>query len=262
MGVLGRAGRVASVRPAWLEGDPRRYSLRLELIDATVTVALVPILAWEVTHRGDTHWLLAALNAALFAVLALLLVLRIRRGEWGAMRLPRKFVEATLLVVAFPLLSVVGPLRLLRLLRLPLLGVRSLGTLRARVVQTGPVLVVLGAVFTVVIGSLFVLEFECGDPDSDIVSLGDGVWWAVTTMTTVGYGDLSPATFGGRVTAVGVMVLGITLFGLATALIAKWLVGGSDTDEPVTKAQMAGLAVEIARLREELRAGPDRGRSP
>jgi hypothetical protein len=47
-------------------------------------------------------------------------------------------------------------------------------------------------------------------------SAGDGIYWAITTMTTVGYGDLSPETNTGKVIAVGVMVVGIGFIALLT----------------------------------------------
>jgi voltage-gated potassium channel Kch len=53
---------------------------------------------------------------------------------------------------------------------------------------------------------------------------GDAIWWAVTTMTTVGYGDHYPVTAGGRLVAFGLMIGGIALLGTVTATLASWLV--------------------------------------
>ncbi len=57
-----------------------------------------------------------------------------------------------------------------------------------------------------------------------ITTYGDAVWWACTTMSTVGYGDLYPVTTAGRVVGVLLMVGGIALLGTVTATLASWLV--------------------------------------
>lgn len=70
------------------------------------------------------------------------------------------------------------------------------------------------AVFVVLSGSLLLMFFEKKIPFTD------ALWWSIVTMTTVGYGDVSPATPGGRVVGIFVMLSGIGLLGLLTATIA------------------------------------------
>ena len=226
-------------------------SARIEVADAIVTLALIPVLAYEVTHDDWPGWV-AVVNWALFVALLFLVGLRVRVGAWRAMSLPGKAFEVLLLAAAFPLAGGAGPLRLLRLLRLPLIGGRSLRGLRERVVDRGPLLVATSALFTTVIGALLILQAEADEAESEIVSIPDALWWAAATMTTVGYGDLAPATEVGRVIAVCVMIVGIALFGLTTALLAKWLVGGRPEDEPATRADVAALEAELRSLRAAL----------
>jgi hypothetical protein len=61
---------------------------------------------------------------------------------------------------------------------------------------------VCGAVVLIYAGSLAILQAERGQRGAKITSFGDAVWWAITTVTTVGYGDLSPVTTMGRLVAV------------------------------------------------------------
>ncbi len=70
------------------------------------------------------------------------------------------------------------------------------------------------AVFVLFSGSLLLMFFEKKIP------FVDALWWSIVTMTTVGYGDVSPATPGGRTVAIFVMLTGIGLLGFLTATIA------------------------------------------
>lgn len=56
------------------------------------------------------------------------------------------------------------------------------------------------------------------------VSFASGVWWSIVTLTTVGYGDISPSTLEGRVLAVVIMFFGIGLLGLLSASLASMLI--------------------------------------
>ncbi|NIW78577.1 MAG: two pore domain potassium channel family protein, partial [Calditrichae bacterium] len=49
----------------------------------------------------------------------------------------------------------------------------------------------------------------------------DALWWSIVTMTTVGYGDITPDTLGGKVIGSFVMVIGIGILGMLTATIAS-----------------------------------------
>ncbi|SLM33219.1 putative calcium-activated potassium channel (Kef-type K+ transport protein) [Desulfamplus magnetovallimortis] len=74
--------------------------------------------------------------------------------------------------------------------------------------------VMLAAIAVLLFGSTLIMYFE------QKIRFSDALWWSIVTMTTVGYGDISPATTGGRVVALFVMLSGIGLIGLLTATIA------------------------------------------
>lgn len=76
----------------------------------------------------------------------------------------------------------------------------------------------------VALGSITVLDAEQDAKGANITTFGDALWWACTTVTTVGYGDRFPVTVQGRVVAVGLMLVGIAVVGAVTATIAAWLV--------------------------------------
>ena len=65
---------------------------------------------------------------------------------------------------------------------------------------------------------LFGYLFYVSEPD--VRNLGDGLWWALVTITTVGYGDITPVTTLGRVVASSLMLLGLGLIATITAIVS------------------------------------------
>ena len=65
---------------------------------------------------------------------------------------------------------------------------------------------------------LFGYLFYVSEPD--VRDLGDGIWWALVTITTVGYGDITPVTTLGRVVASSLMLLGLGLIATITAIVS------------------------------------------
>ena len=78
----------------------------------------------------------------------------------------------------------------------------------------------ISVVLLIWIGSVAVLSAEGHIEDSQINTFGDALWWAVVTVTTVGYGDFAPVSVEGRIIAVVMMLLGIALIGVVTASVA------------------------------------------
>ncbi len=72
--------------------------------------------------------------------------------------------------------------------------------------------------FITIILGLFIVPIEQQNPSANIKGVGDGIWWAFTTVTAVGYGDLFPTTTLGRVLGVILQLAGVTNFGLIIAL--------------------------------------------
>ncbi len=95
-------------------------------------------------------------------------------------------------------------------------------------------LAVLGII---VICSVLELVFEQHAPGANIRNFGDALWWAVVTVTTVGYGDTYPVTAGGRGVAVVLMLVGIGLIGTLTATVASYFVEEQADKEKVDLTQ-------------------------
>jgi voltage-gated potassium channel len=143
--------------------------------------------------------------------------------------------------------------RILRVLRV-LRGLRATrllaGALLRQRAESAFLAASLAALLLVVFCSVAVLLLET-HPDSNIRTAEDAVWWAFTTVTTVGYGDRYPVTTEGRLIAIVLMCAGVGLFGTFSGFLAAWLVGG----EASRTSEMEALRIEIAALRERLGAG-------
>jgi len=66
----------------------------------------------------------------------------------------------------------------------------------------------IASIAIVISGSLIIFQLESGQPDSQINSRLDAAWWAVSTITTVGYGDMVPVTDAGKIMAIFFMTFG------------------------------------------------------
>jgi voltage-gated potassium channel len=74
-------------------------------------------------------------------------------------------------------------------------------------------------------GSIGVLMAESGDPNANIKTASDALWWVYVSITTVGYGDRYPVTNLGRMVGVFTLTVGVGLFGVVTAYIANAFLG-------------------------------------
>jgi voltage-gated potassium channel len=155
-------------------------------------------------------------------------------------------------IVTLPLLR---PLRLLRLLVLIEVLQKAIGdAFRGRIV----VYTVSGVALLIYTSSLAVFDKERYLHGATINSFGKALWWSITTVTTVGYGDVYPVTNTGRVIAVLLMIGGISLVGVVTAALASWIIERVAEEETViqaaTVAHVEELRNEIRALGKELRA--------
>lgn len=116
-------------------------------------------------------------------------------------------------------------LRVIRLLRAVRATQKITNLLLHDKVQGGYASVFLTAFLLVMFTSLGVLVVERQDPDANIKTASDAIWWSVSTITTVGYGDKVPVTAEGRVLAIMLMVSGAGMFALVSGLVVSSIIG-------------------------------------
>lgn len=102
------------------------------------------------------------------------------------------------------------------------------------------------------VGAVGMLDVERTAPGANIHNFGDALWWALVTVTTVGYGDTYPVTTDGRLIAAAVMVTGIAVLGVVTATVATWFIDNLNTIEGEGRAEAGHIARLEAALGEAL----------
>ena len=182
-------------------------------------------------------WWIEQVATILFAieyVLRAWACVEIHHGEyrhplWGRLRYLRSFFALVDLVSVLPaILGMLGAgdlrtLRLLRLLRMLKLTRHATifnllwAVFREEARSIGAVLFILMLTLTIAASLMYMIEGEA-QPDG-FSSIPAAMWWAVETLTTVGYGDLVPTTVGGKILGGIVTIIGVAAVALFTSLI-------------------------------------------
>jgi len=247
---------------------PDRWSRAVEipLIVAALVFLVVyalPILRPDLP--GPFHTACSRTSHLIWAMFVLDYGVRFRLAPRKAAFLRANWID--LLILALPMFRPLRALRALVVLRL--VSRRTQVHLRGEVLAmvSGTVLAFGG------VAALAVLDAERGHPDASIETFEDALWWVLTTVTTVGYGDRYPTTSTGRLIAAVLMLMGIALLSIVTATVASWFVdriSQARLAEERTESSVQELVREVRLLREEVAAlralhpdtGPDGPRNP
>jgi voltage-gated potassium channel len=120
---------------------------------------------------------------------------------------------------------------------------------------------ILLTILVLTVASTLVLQFESQSPEAKIITGGDALWYAIVTITTVGYGDYYPVTAAGRITAVFIMFMGVGIIGALASILASLLVGGAAPEEeeapgtapaPTVEQELVMVKNELAAVRQLL----------
>lgn len=146
--------------------------------------------------------------------------------------------------------------RLLRIIRV-LRGLRATKVISSYFVgrrAESTLLVVVTVTFTMLVfASIAILNFEA-EADGNIKTAEDALWWAATTVTTVGYGDRYPVTLEGRAVAVMLMTVGVGLFGTLSGVVAAWFLVPQRQGNNDELAELRMSVDELKQLLKEHRA--------
>ena len=258
---------------------------RMSPLVVMAAVGVIPLLVMEeqVTNSTAIFWL-GVMDWAIWGVFAVELAIMLAVTPNRKAYLRCAWLDVVIVVATIPLLPylfaslriarlgrLVDVLRLLRLLRLAALANRA-GALIQRVFGTsGLGWLLSGLIVLVVVSGTLFSYFEEG------LNVPEGIWWAIVTATTVGYGDVVPASGLGRLVATVLMIAGISFIALLSAATAARLVEleteegheellagirGQSNREQEMRDQLREMNERLARLEELLnssRNGNDSG---
>jgi voltage-gated potassium channel len=241
----------------WEQSENGRVTHPFEPLVLVATLALIPVLIIEydvssggwLTFAKVANWVIWGIFAA---ELAFILYVAPRKKA----ALAAHWLDAAIVVVSVPiygkLLSSLRSVRLFRLLRVLRAGVVISRALQAeRRMSSGSALraAALATIFLTVLAGAVQSTVDTGD----FATFWDGVWWAVVTVTTVGYGDLYPHTVAGRMIGIVVMLLGLGFLAVLTATVASHFIRVDDADSSAEILDtLRRLEADVAEVRAQL----------
>lgn len=201
-----------------------RFSAATDFPLTILTLAWLPVLIVPlfVHLHGSVDETVNGIDYSIWALFALEYITKLCLAQHRG-----HFIRTSLLdlvVVVVPVLRPLRALRLIRLVRVGAVGFDGLKRWKAILTHKGLHVVLLIAVVLVVGCAALVTLAEAHAKGSTIHDFGQGLWWAIVTVTTVGYGDKYPVTGFGQGVAVFLMILGIGLIGVLTATVASFFV--------------------------------------
>ncbi len=204
--------------------DPAPTSGWIGVTYETLMIVLAVIVVALLTQPDD-GWI-RAINLAIWAVFVIDYFARLALS--GDRRtFVRRHVIDLVAIMPWDFLRAARALRLVRLLRLlrsAAILFRVSATIRGIASTNALGWVLIASTVVVLLGAGTVMIAEPGLDD-----FGDAVWWAIVTATTVGYGDIAPASLAGRAVAVVLMIVGIGTIGMITGSVATFFLSGRQT---------------------------------
>jgi len=241
----------------WTQDQSGRVHTPFEPLVLAATLALFPVLIIEsdATSQGWKRFADVA-NWAIWAVFAIELaaVLIVARRKKAALR--AHWLDVAIVVLTVPLLGkALSWIRFARFLRLARFGAVAGRALQAERRLTSGDSLRIASILTltaIVVAASAMQAFASNEFDS----LWDSTWWAVVTVTTVGYGDFYPTSVQGRLVGIVLMFVGIGFLSLLTASIASKFVKEERTDERAEMMEaLHRIEADLAELKARAKLG-------
>ncbi len=229
------------------------------VVVAVVSLLLVLLEAF-LRIPSDVLPLLHDLDQLSCVVFLVDIIIRWRRVKWASSFWRWGWIDLLASIPFDPAFRSLQAIRIYRFIRL-IRVLKKLSTLTSGTSLNEKLLALPGiALVMVFFSTMLMVEVERSAPNATIKTGGDALWWALTTVTTVGYGDTYPVTTEGRIIAAVMMLIGIALFGSMSAIVTSKLILPKETrDHEELRHEIRALHTEIKELRRHL---PDKPQDP
>ncbi|EKO3441963.1 TPA: potassium channel family protein [Vibrio fluvialis] len=199
----------------------------------------------------ETRQVLIGLDFVICSIFILQLCIDLIRAADRMQFLKRHWID---ILASIPMIEPLRFARIFHILRV-ILVIRSGRTILRQLLanrrETTLATILLLLVVLLTLGSSMMLFFEVQDPNANITDGGDALWWALVTISTVGYGDHYPVTTAGKIVASIMIVCGVGMFGMISGLIASFL-SSPDHSQTARAEHQERLMKQVATQQQEL----------
>jgi voltage-gated potassium channel len=239
----------------WQQAPNGRVTHVFEPVVIAATLALIPVLIIEADVKSEGWQTFATVaNWVIWGIFLLefVFILVVAPRKIAALR--AHWLDAAIVLLTAPpfgsFLSSLRLVRLARLLRLLRLGaILTRAVQRERLIERGNALRLVGLLTVLVVVVSGAVQALTNEGQFD--SVWDGIWWAIETVTTVGYGDVFPTSVSGRIVAMVVMLVGIGFLSVFTATVASYFVQQDRSDDEVRET-LRRIEADLAELKTRL----------
>lgn len=173
--------------------------------------------------KPETYMLLIGLDTLICSLFFIQLTADLLRAKNKTQYLKEHWVDY---LASIPLIE---PLRfgrifqILRVIKILRSGKHLFQQLNDNRRETTIASILLLLLLLITLGSSAIFFAENGQPNANINSASDAIWWSIVTISTVGYGDLYPTSTLGRIIASVILICGVSIFGMISGLITSFI---------------------------------------